>query len=47
MSLEMPCAAWMVFAACILYDWPGTMGLWGAHDVTSLATLESSSECSR
>jgi hypothetical protein len=33
--------------ACTLYDWPGMIGLCGAHEVTFWATLESSCECSR
>jgi len=47
MSLEIPCAAEMVFAAWSLKDEPVSIGLCGAQEVIFLATLESSSECSR
>lgn len=47
MSLEMHCAAEMVLAAWTLNEEPVRIGLCGAQEVMFLATLESSSECSR
>lgn len=46
-NFEIACAALIVFAAWTLNEAPGKISLCGAHEVMDLATLESSSECSR